>query len=255
MFVYKVNTAYSVLSITLVVLDVSTLLACSPPNKCARRCLFKVADLKHLSLGNTNYIVTKVCRRISRSLSGQHQLSGTGTPDALTAAAAAALSPLAVPASGSGGSSVSSSAPTSATAAAAAAQAQPDWTSATYEVLTPAEAAQVAPATAATAAAANAGLNLGGAAGRPGQEGLVMHARRLSGGGNMKLVSNLKAIEEEGDKPVHVIQTDNAVTEVYGHGLTIIRATDSVKKVRHGAAGDPWEHCRPGCVLVRLRVG
>jgi hypothetical protein len=48
----------------------------------------------------------------------------------------------------------------------------------------------------------------------------------------MKMVSNLKAIEEEGDKPVHVIQTDNAVTEVYGHGLTIIRATDSVKKVR-----------------------
>jgi hypothetical protein len=52
--------------------------------------------------------------------------------------------------------------------------------------------------------------------------------------GALKMVSNLKAIEEEGDKPVHVIQTDNAVTEVYGHGLTIIRATDSVKKV--GAA-------------------
>lgn len=50
--------------------------------------------------------------------------------------------------------------------------------------------------------------------------------------GAMKMVSNLKAIDEEGDKPVHVIQTDNAVTEVYGHGLTIIRATDSVKKVR-----------------------
>jgi hypothetical protein len=56
--------------------------------------MFKVADLKQLSLGNTNYIVTKVCRRISRSLSGVHQASSTGTPDAITAAAAA-LAPLA----------------------------------------------------------------------------------------------------------------------------------------------------------------
>jgi hypothetical protein len=96
--------------------------------------------------------------------------------------------------------------------------------------MTPTEAAQLAATPA--EAAANAALNLGAAGAVPGQEGMVMHARRLSGGGAMKMVSNLKAIEEEGDKPVHVIQTDNAVTEVYGHGLTIIRATDSVKKVR-----------------------
>lgn len=64
-----------------------------------RRCLFKVADLKHLSLGNTNYIVTKVCRRISRSLSGPHQASSANTPDAL-AVAAAALGPLAFTPSG-----------------------------------------------------------------------------------------------------------------------------------------------------------
>jgi hypothetical protein len=96
--------------------------------------------------------------------------------------------------------------------------------------MTPTEAAQLAATPA--EAAANAALNLGAAGAVAGQEGVVMHARRLSGGGAMKMVSNLKAIEEEGDKPVHVIQTDSAVTEVYGHGLTIIRATDSVKKVR-----------------------
>jgi len=163
-------------------------------------------------------------------MSGQHQFGSGGTPDAL-AAATAALGPLAFTPAGSGGSSVGSSIPGSATAAAAAAQGQPDWASATYELMSPTEAAQLAtPAE----AAANAALNLGQAAGAAGaaQEGLVMHARRLSGGGNMKLVSNLKAIEEEGDKPVHVIQTDNAVTEVYGHGLTIIRATDSARQVR-----------------------
>lgn len=133
---------------------------------------------------------------------------------------------------GSGGSGFSS-APGSATAAAAAAQGQPDWAAATYDVMSPTEAAQLAATPAEVAA--NAALNLGSASGGAavGQEGLVMHARRMSGGGNiMKMVSNLKAIEEEGDKPVHVIQTDTAVTEVYGHGLTIIRATDSVKKVR-----------------------
>jgi hypothetical protein len=62
----------------------------------------------------------------------------------------------------------------------------------------------------------------------------------MSGGGSMKMVSNLKAIEEEGNKPVHVIRTDTAVTEVYGHGLTIIRATDSVKKV------GLWGSAHPG---------
>jgi hypothetical protein len=102
----------------------------------------------------------------------------------------------------------------------------------------PTEAAQLAPTPAEVAA--NAALNLGSVSGgpAPGQEGLVLHARRMSGGGSMKMVSNLKAIEEEGDKPVHVIQTDTAVTEVYGHGLTIIRATDSVKKV--GVWGSFW---------------
>lgn len=125
--------------------------------------------------------------------------------------------------------------PGSATAAAALGQqGQPDWASATYELLAPADAAQLQkqPSSAAEAVA-NAALNLGpgAAASGSGQEGVVMHARRLSGGGSIKMLSNLRAIEEEGDKPVHVIQTDNAVTEVYGHGLTIIRATDSVKKV------------------------
>jgi hypothetical protein len=64
--------------------------------------MFKVADLKQLSLGNTNYVVTKVCRRISRSLSGMHQASSTSTPDAL-AAAAAALGPLAFTPTGARG--------------------------------------------------------------------------------------------------------------------------------------------------------
>jgi hypothetical protein len=54
---------------------------------------------------------------------------------------------------------------------------------------------------------------------------LVMHARRLSGGGgSFKVVCNgLVAIKED-DRPLHVITTDLAVTEVYGDGLTIIRA-------------------------------
>jgi hypothetical protein len=111
-------------------------------------------------------------------------------------------------------------------------------------VLTPAEAAQlqqpamavtVAAPTSAAEAAATAALNLGAAAGSTSSKesaGLIMHARRLSGGGSLKLMSNLKAIDEEGDKPVHIIQTDSAVTEVYGHGLTIIRATGSTRKVQ-----------------------
>lgn len=69
--------------------------------------MFKVADLKQLSLGNTNYVVTKVCRRISRSLSGMHQASNTGTPDAL-AAAAAALEPLAFTPTGARGGACAS---------------------------------------------------------------------------------------------------------------------------------------------------
>jgi hypothetical protein len=58
--------------------------------------------------------------------------------------------------------------------------------------MSPAEAAQLQAGGTAAEAAANAALNLGapgaaGAAGGAGQEGLVMHARRLSGGGAWRL--------------------------------------------------------------------
>lgn len=181
------------------------------------RCLFKVADLRQLSLGNENYILTRVSRQITRSLSGQKQ----NMSDPMAAATAAFGMFGVINAPSSAGSS-----PTKQPAMLADGQAASDWTTASFEPMTAEEAAKVPSA---AEAAANVALSIGGCA----ADGImVQHAKRLSaGGGHMKLVSNLKAIKEDPEKPVHVIQTDSAVTEVYGHGLTIIRSAQSAKRV------------------------
>lgn len=103
-----------------------------------------------------------------------------------------------------------------------------DWTTASFDQpLTAEEAAKIPSA---AESAANAALDLSKSENTSGI--LVQHAKRQSGGGGMmKLVSNLKAIKEDPDRPVHVIETDNAVTEVYGSGLTIIRSARSAKEV------------------------
>lgn len=181
------------------------------------RCLFKVADLRQLSLGNENYILTRVSRKISRSLSAHNQ----NTADPMAAATAApSIIGVTSPRSSTGG--------TVTKQPAALTEGSADWTTASFEPMTAEEAAKVPTA---AEAAANAALDV--SSNGPADGIVVQHAKRLSaGGGNMKLVCNLKAIKEDPDKPVHVIETDSAVTEVYGHGLTIIRSAQSAKRVR-----------------------
>lgn len=114
-----------------------------------------------------------------------------------------------------------------------------DWSSATYAIMTVQEAAELqstdaaaaaAAAASAAEAAANAALQLGAGSGTP--EAMIVHARRRSGGGaNMKLVCNPKALVDDGDKPVHTLEAGGAVTEVYKHGLTIIRSLHTSNKV------------------------
>eukprot|EP00878_Enallax_costatus_P029713 GHUV01032256.1.p2 GENE.GHUV01032256.1~~GHUV01032256.1.p2 ORF type:complete len:230 (+),score=88.39 GHUV01032256.1:1442-2131(+) len=104
-----------------------------------------------------------------------------------------------------------------------------DWATANFDQPMTAEEAAKIPS--AAEAAATAALDLS-SSGIPSGI-LVQHAKRQSGGGGMmKLVSNLKAIKEDPDKPVHVIETDSAVTEVYGSGLTIIRSARSAKQLQ-----------------------
>ena len=94
-----------------------------------------------------------------------------------------------------------------------------DWANASYSIMTPEELEKLKER-------APPDLNLGADA----APGVVMHARRLSGGGgSMKVMCNMEAISE--DAPVHVISTEANVTEVYGDGLTIIRAVAARKKV------------------------
>jgi hypothetical protein len=182
--------------------------------------LFKVADLHKLNLGNEGYILTKVCRRLSRNMSGARQASSDPLADAKEALSSVSGCGAAVAADGS----------LTPAAEGAAAHLEDDWACATYEPMSAAEAAAV-PSTA--EAAANAALNLQGTTDAVS----VVHAKRLSGGGaSMKLMCNLKAIKEETDKPVHVISTETAVTEVYGDGLTIIRSAASCKRVSEVAA-------------------
>jgi hypothetical protein len=194
------------------------------------RCLFKVADLHKLNLGNEGYILTKVCRRLSRNMSGARQASSDPLADAKEALSGVSGCGAAVAADGSTSISIKSGAALALppTAEGAAAPLGDDWACATYEPMSAAEAAAV-PSTA--EAAAIAALNLQGCEDAVS----VVHAKRLSGGGaSMKLMCNLKAIKEETDKPVHVISTETAVTEVYGDGLTIIRSAQSCKRVSGG---------------------
>jgi hypothetical protein len=196
------------------------------------RCLFKVADLHKLNLGNEGYILTKVCRRLSRNMSGARQASSDPLAYAKEALSGVSGCGAAVAADGSTSISIKSAAALALapTAEGAAAPLGDDWARATYEPMSAAEAAAV-PSTAEVAA--NAALNLQGCEDAVS----VVHAKRLSGGGaNIKLMCNLKAIKEETDKPVHVISTETAVTEVYGDGLTIIRSAQSCKRVRGGHA-------------------
>jgi hypothetical protein len=195
------------------------------------RCLFKVADLHKLNLGNEGYILTKVCRRLSRNMLGARQASSDPLADAKEALSGVSGCGAAVAADGSTSISIKSGAALALPPTAeGAAPLGDDWACATYEPMSAAEAAAV-PSTA--EAAANAALNLQGCEDAVS----VVHAKRLSGGGaSMKLMCNLKAIKEETDKPVHVISTETAVTEVYGDGLTIIRSAQSCKRVSGGHA-------------------
>jgi hypothetical protein len=187
-----------------------------------------VADLHKLNLGNEGYILTKVCRRLSRNMSGARQPSSDPVADAKEALSSMSGCGAAVAADGSTSISIATAAGLglAPSAGGAAAPLGDEWACATYERMSAAEAAAM-PSTA--EAAANAALNLQG----NGDAVSVVHAKRLSGGGaSMKLMCNLKAIKEESDKPVHVISTETAVTEVYGDGLTIIRSAHSCKRVR-----------------------
>lgn len=196
------------------------------------RCLFNVADMHKLNLGNEGYTLTKMCRRISRSMSahGPAVSDPLGVVAVATAAlsgsgAAAVLGPAGLPLLAL--SSCGTNTPKAAAALQSVADAQADWANASYEPMSDSEAAQMMSA---AEAGATAMLNLKNSG---ASEGVMLHAKRLSGGGgSMKLVCNLKAIKEETDKPVHVIETETAVTEVYGDGLTIIRSAQSCRKVR-----------------------
>ena len=178
-----------------------------------------MADLHKLNLGNEGYILTKVCRRLSRNMSGARQASSDPLADAKEALSSVSGCGMAAAAAADSSTSLAP------TAEGAVTPLGDDWACASYEPMSVAEAAAL-PSTA--EAAANAALNLQGSDGVS-----VVHAKRLSGGGaSMKLMCNLKAIKEETDKPVHVISTETAVTEVYGDGLTIIRSAASCKRVR-----------------------
>jgi hypothetical protein len=107
------------------------------------------------------------------------------------------------------------------------------------------DAAAAAAVASAAEAAANAALQLGAGSGTP--EAMIVHARRRSGGGaNMKLVCNPKALVDDGDKPVHTLEAGGAVTEVYKHGLTIIRSLHTSKKVGSFMV-HVWIITEPGC--------
>jgi hypothetical protein len=175
------------------------------------RCAFRAADPSKLFLGRESFFVARTSQALRRTQSSRGSSNGGSSfgrgSDGAAAAAAAAEAALLV-----------ASDPVSAAAA-----------------LGPVAISPVVPADAgrhpSSGSDPTASSDPGGPAPPPQQQqqhpapGFVMHARRLSGGGgSMKLLCNpLDAIKED-DRPMHVITTEMAVTEVYGDGLTIIRA-------------------------------
>ncbi|KIY93850.1 protein tyrosine phosphatase domain containing 1 [Monoraphidium neglectum] len=167
------------------------------------RCAFRAADPSKLFLGRESFFVARTSQALRRTQSSRGSSGGGG---------------------GGGGSFGRGSDAAAAAEAALLAAADPVSAAA---ALGPVAISPVAPAD------AGASSDPGGPAPPQQQQqqqqhpapGFVMHARRLSGGGgSMKLLCNpLDAIKED-DRPMHIITTEMAVTEVYGDGLTIIRA-------------------------------